>query len=84
VSAKQAEINVEVQVSDVVVGTCQVADVQVIRTMCGTITCKHCNNVQDAGAYHHERNDYPLKSCALRCSRCGNPWPEPKRPGSCG
>ena len=54
-----------------------VGAVEKIRKMCGTITCTHCGNVQDAQAWHHERNEYPLKDYAFRCSACGNPFPPP-------
>lgn len=55
----------------------QVTDVQLIRLMCGKITCKHCGNVQSAAGWHHDREALPLKEYAFRCNACGNPFPPP-------
>ncbi len=48
----------------------QVADVKVIRSMCGTLVFSRRNNVQDNSGH---TDSYPLKDFALRCNVCGNP-----------
>jgi hypothetical protein len=47
----------------------KVADVKVIRTMCGTVMCKRCSNQQDAC---QGQNEYPIKDYAFKCNVCSN------------
>jgi hypothetical protein len=58
-----------------------VTDVHVVKMMCGDITCSHCGHRQSAEAYHHERDELPLKDYAVRCNACGQPFPLPESAG---
>lgn len=59
-------------------GIFKVADVHVVRMMCGQVECTHCGHKQSAQGYHHDQGKIPLSDYSVRCNNCGNPLPPKK------